>query len=249
MTKKPSPESVPQLAPDLAKELAVVPRPQWTPQWGERVNRHIARSEGFNQSMTSVWGQGVYALFEEMEEKDAHLYSILQTRKNGILARPRTMEPASSWQDDLETAAWIERTLETIPDWEGALVHLLGALAQGMAVLEIIWGYDARGRIIPLALKPRAAWRFNFGPDGALHLSDGISPSPSSPERTGQAFDANRSTRDPHPLGFSPGRRLPERKFIVMLFNATDERPYGRGLCERVYWYWWFKKTDLTIHN
>ena len=32
-----------------------------------------------------------------------------------------------------------------------------------------------------------------------------------------------------------------------MLFNATDERPYGRGLCERVYWYWWFKKTNTKF--
>jgi phage gp29-like protein len=40
---------------------------------------------------------------------------------------------------------------------------------------------------------------------------------------------------------------LPARKFVFCLFGAGDERPYGKGLCEKVYWLWWFKKHNLKF--
>ncbi len=244
------------LPAEHAREIAAVPRSTWWSAPGDwRVSSHVARSEGFSEAMASSWSMGTYALFEQMEEKDAHLFSILQTRKNGVLARPTKVEPATSSQTDQEIAQWVQSVLETLPNWDGALLHLLDGLAKGMAVLEVIWGYDAQGRIVPTNLKPRGAWRFSFGPDGALYLNDSAFGGISSVERTGGNGDGNRSTRELRPVNSSSinnlqsaiGRRLPDRKFMVLLFNADDERPYGRGLLERVYWYWWFKKNNLKF--
>lgn len=235
------------------REIASAPRSAW---WGipggERISRHIARSEAFAESSANGWGPGVYSLFEEMEDKDAHLYSILQTRKNGVLARPRKIEPASTSEQDRETADWLSRMLNSLPHWDGALLHLLDSLAKGMAVIEIIWGYDAAGRIVPVELKPRSAGRFSFGDSGELLLSEFDPLGIACSERPGNYRDTNRPLRmmrEAAPNGSSrqPKGRMPERKFMLMLFGATDERQYGRGLCERVYWYWWFKKNNLKF--
>lgn len=240
-------------------EIARAPRPLWG-LWGgtPRINAHIARSEGFAESAAGAGGHGVYALFEEMEDKDAHLFSILQTRKNGVLARPRKIEPASGSTRDREICDWLKGTLRGLRNWEGAIGHLLDSLAKGMAVVEVIWGFDAEGMVIPVDLKPRHAGRFAFGPDGALFLRDaGFGPI-GRVERTGRAGDENRGVRS---IGSASarsngaaagststfGRRLPDRKFATMVNGATDERPHGRGLDERVYWYWWFKKNNLKF--
>lgn len=254
------------LQPDHKIEIASMRRAAWPPEGPrDRINAHIARSEGYTQALGASWGQGAYALFEEMEEKDAHLYSVLQTRKNGLLARPTRIEPASAEPRDLEVARWIEGALARLPNLELGLNHMLDALAKGMSVVEIIWGYDAEGRIVPTELKPRSAWRFRFGPDGALRLADADPWTAAAPERSGQSGDANRAARTPmlggpgsgaglgaRGIGGNGDRALPDRKFLVTLFNATDDRPYGRGLDERVYWYWWFKKNNLkfwVMHN
>ena len=55
---------------------------------GRRLNDHIVRSEGYAGHLDP------YQLFEEMEDKDAHLFSLLQTRKLGVLARARTLKAA-----------------------------------------------------------------------------------------------------------------------------------------------------------
>lgn len=59
----------------------------------------------------------------------------------------------------------------------------------------------------------------------------------------------------------APGRTLlparaafpaPPRKFIVLTFGRDARNPYGRGLAQRSYWLYWFKKNNLkfwSIYN
>lgn len=205
------------LHPEL-KEFAPPAADPWGELYGgRRLGDHITRSEGF------LGHASAYSLFEEMEDKDAHLSSVLQTRKLGVLARPRKLTPAAETPADLQIAQWVEKTLQAIPGWNGALLHLLDALAKGLAVAEILWGFDAEGRIVPRAIKPRAAGRFSWSAQGEWRLAD--------------------PAGDPA----APGRPLPPRKFLITLFGATDERPYGKGLCEKLYWFWWFKKYNIRF--
>ena len=182
-----------------------------------RLSEQIAHAEGYG-AHTSAYG-----LFEEMEDKDPHLFSLLQTRRLGVLARPRRVEAAGAGERERAVAEWVGRTLESIPEWQSALLHLLDAMAKGMAVVEIIWGFDAEGKLAPRGLKPRAAGRFARDGGGGWRLVDELTA------------DANA------------GLPLPPRKFIIALFGASDERPYGKGLCERVYWNYWFKKNNVRF--
>jgi phage gp29-like protein len=156
-----------------------------------------------------------------MEDKDAHLFSVLQTRKLGVLARPRKVHPAGDEESDRDIARWVGRVLASMPGFNATLIHLLDALGKGMAVVEILWGFDPKGRIVPQGLKPRATGRFVRAPGDQWRLLE--------------------ATGDPR----NPGRPLPPCKFLTSLVGATDERPFGKGLCEKVYWYWWFKKQNV----
>lgn len=234
---------------------AVAPRPAWPLAGFERLGDAILRSSAFAESAARFSGPGLYALFDEMEDKDPHLFSILQTRKFGLLARPRRVEAASASAEDRERAAWLDRLLAGLPDWDDALMRLLDALSKGMAVLEVVWDVDRDGRVVPAGLKPRNPGRFVFGPEGELRLIDdgealglrreperGVTRNGNDDHRNGRSLTSADAHRFP-----IPGRRLPERKFIVLVKDRTDERPYGKGLLERLYWYWWFKKNNLKF--
>lgn len=181
-----------------------------------RLSDHIARSEGYAGHASP------YELFEEMEDKDAHLFSLLQTRKLGLLARRPRIEPAGDTPDARAAAEWLRRTLPTLPGWHTALLNLLDALGKGLAVVEILWAYDRTAHLVPAAFKPRAAGRFALDADSRWGLIDELNP-------------------------LAPAAPLPPRKFMLARWNANDDRPHGKGLCEKVYWYYWFKKNNLKF--
>ena len=91
----------------ILKELAGAPS---ATVWGLYLNAadlpsHILRSEGFSGSGVA----GLFELYDEMEEKDGHLFAVLQTRKNGVVSRPRKVVAASEAPRDQEIARFSRR--------------------------------------------------------------------------------------------------------------------------------------------
>jgi phage gp29-like protein len=164
---------------------------------------------------------GLYRLFNEMEDKDGHLFSVLQTRKNGVLSRPRTVRPATEDERGRTVARFVEEALAGVPNFDAALMQALDALGKGFAALEVLW--ERRGATIVIRdVVSRFAGRFAFEQGrgaGRLLLTEG---------------------------GVS-GAPVPERKFLTVVFNARNGSPYGQGLCEKAYWYYWFKKNNLKF--
>jgi phage gp29-like protein len=78
-------------------------------------------------------------LFEEMEEKDAHLAAILQTRKLAVLGKDYEVLPYAKTPEDEQIAAAVGELVYAIPDLEGALLDLLDAIGKGFALGELIW--------------------------------------------------------------------------------------------------------------
>lgn len=187
----------------------------------EDLPAHILRSEGCHGGGIA----GLFRLYDEMEEKDGHLFAVLQTRKNGVLACPRRIVAASDSPRDQEIARFVDKVLNRIRDFDQSLLQLLDALGKGLSVLEILW--EVRdGHVWAKELRSRAPRRFSFSSDGALQLSPDFLPA-SSP--------ANAA------------RPLPDRKFLRFTFGGLYGNPYGRGLCARAYWYCWFKKNNLKF--
>lgn len=191
---------------------------------------------------------GIYALYQEMEDKDGHLFSVLQTRKNALLGCAWKVSPAGESAAEKQAAVAVEQALAAVPNLQGALFHLLDALAKGYALAEILWQVDSKtGAVWPSAIHGRYQGDFAFDADGALWLLD---PVGASRDLTG--FDSRDTPALlPHPgecmVQARGARRMPDRKFLHFAFQGNSCSPYGAGLCAKAYWYNWFKKNNLRF--
>lgn len=111
-------------------------------------------------------------LFIEMEEKDAHLAGVLQTRKLAITKNDWEIRPFSDDSSDIEVAEFVEDALSGIQyttdgfsyeSLESGFLALLDAIVKGFAAVEIVWETGAQFRIKELIyLEPQ---NFNFYKD------------------------------------------------------------------------------------
>jgi len=85
-------------------------------------------------------------LFEEMEEKDAHLASVMQTRRLAVLGLEWQVEDASDAAEDKKIADFCREALADL-DLEKLWMHLLGAVGHGYAAAELLWESGARAII------------------------------------------------------------------------------------------------------
>ncbi len=216
---------------------------EWTTFLGahaDGAHQQILRSE----SASSRPHSSIYDLFNEMEDKDGHLFAVLQTRKTGVLSRDRRIVPASDDPHDVRLAEFVESVLGKTVGFDCALYNLLDAMAKGFAVLEIIWDVDEEGTVMVRELKSRAQSRFVFGAEGELRLLDPPGALREQYLRSNMNNHWNAASSATITLRGVP---VPEHKFIVYSFNQQHDNPYGKGLCSRAYWYYWFKKNNLKF--
>lgn len=189
---------------------------------------------------------GIYTLFQEMEDKDAHLFATLQTRKNALLACPWKVVAAEETPDALRASEIVQRNLSMLPGFNSAMFHLLDAIAKGFAVAEIIWAVDAStGDVSIKDIRARSQEDFAFDDDGTLYRL-------SSPG--GDSIVAIAAFSPKQKLMVRPGesmldarhaRAMPERKFLHFAFQGNGCSPYGAALSIKAYWYYWLKKNTL----
>lgn len=157
-------------------------------------------------------------LFEEMEEKDPHLFSQLQTRKNAVTGLDFEIIPFSDDPLDKQIAEFVEEQLNGIESFEDVETDLLDAIGKGFAVSEIMWGYD-EGHVVAKEIKFRHQKRFFWDT-----LDDSFKV------RTREAPE---------------GTLLPGNKFIVHKYKARSGHPSRAGILRVVAWMYLFKNYDL----
>lgn len=157
-------------------------------------------------------------LFEEMEEKDPHLFSQLQTRKNAVTGLDYEVIP---FDPDNETdkmiAEFVKTELESLESFEDVMMDLLDAIGKGIAISEIIWGYHD-GRTVVEDIKWRHQKRLVWDNQDNLKILTKDTPS---------------------------GLVLPENKFIVHRYKARSGHPSRAGVLRVVAWMYLFKNYDL----
>lgn len=156
-------------------------------------------------------------LFEEMEAKDPHLFSVLQTRKNAVVGLDYDILPYSDEPRDKEVAEFVAAAVDGIAGFEDALRDLLDAIGKGYSVLEIMWSVrDGK------ALVDRLVWvhqkRFTWVNSVDMRL----------------VTEAN-------PLG----EDLPPYKFVVHHYQARSGHPSGQGVLRVCAWMYLFKNYCL----
>lgn len=77
-------------------------------------------------------------LYEEMEEKDAHLASILQTRKAAVQGMNYRFIPYSPEPDDVQMSEFVQTVIESL-EFDRIMTDILDALGKGFSVHEIMW--------------------------------------------------------------------------------------------------------------
>lgn len=157
-------------------------------------------------------------LFEEMEEKDPHLFSQLQTRKNAVTGLDFEVIPFGDEPRDKEIADFIEEQLNGIESFEDVETDLLDAVGKGFAVSEIMWGYD-EGHVVVQEIKSRHQKRFFWD-----SLDDSLKV------RTREAPE---------------GVLLPLNKFIIHKYKARSGHTSRAGILRVVAWMYLFKNYDL----
>lgn len=86
-----------------------------------------------------VWNPAAYlALAEEMEEKDLHYRSVLQTRKLAVSGLELAVEAASDKAEDVAAADLVREALSS-DGTEEFLSDVLDAIGKGFSVCEILW--------------------------------------------------------------------------------------------------------------
>lgn len=156
-------------------------------------------------------------LFEDMEEKDAHLYSVLTTRKNAVLGLDWEITPASEDKRDQAVAGFVRDVLTEILD--DALLDILDAIGKGFSGHEIMWEIVERKAVIAeLRRVPQQC--FTFGLE----------------RREFRVLTAENQAM---------GEPLTNNKFVVHLYRAKSGHPSRAGLLRVVSWMYLFKNYDL----
>lgn len=91
-------------------------------------------------------------LFEQMEERDAHLGSQFQLRKLAVQGLDWEVVPAGEDQRAADVAAQCATAIGALPDFEDNILDMLDALAKGYSLTEILWDVSS-GQALPHSLR------------------------------------------------------------------------------------------------
>ena len=148
-------------------------------------------------------------LFEEMEEKDAHLFAVANTRRLGLTGLDWQVISAADVHDGVdrkpadEGAAYCRMILADLEGFDETLQHLSLAIGRNIAVAEIVW--EARGDTFrPVNIVPVDFGRIVF-----------------------DELDRPRILTAEEP---SEGIALPPNKFIVHTPHSVSAHPQRGGL-------------------
>ncbi|CAH8721931.1 DUF935 domain-containing protein [Paenibacillus melissococcoides] len=156
-------------------------------------------------------------LFEEMEEKDPHLFSQLRHART---RSPDWTSKSSRFSDDewdKQIAEFVKEQIDGLENFEDIMMDLLDAIGKGISVSEIIWGYDD-GFTVVEDIKWRHPKRLLWDNQDTLKVV----------------------TRD-NPSGIP----LPENKFVIHRYKARSGHPSRAGVLRVVAWMYLFKNYDL----
>ncbi len=166
-------------------------------------------------------------LFEEMEEKDTHLGSVLQSRKLAVTGLEWEILPASDSAEDKKIAESAREMIEYIENWEDALLDILDAVGKGFSVNEIMWDLS-EGQIWITEIKWVHQKKFTF----TGRPERGFTP----------LLEYPRLITDEEPVW---GEELPPNKFVFHRYKARSGATVRGGIMRPCAYMYLFKNYDI----
>lgn len=159
-------------------------------------------------------------LFEDIEEKDAHLASLLGMRRRAVAGLDlRVVPPEGANRRERKAAELAGEILAGIPQLPEKVVDILDAIGKGYSVSEIIWEI-ARGEAVVRDIRWRHPKWFCFDPDTMSEIR-------------------LRDTKDPAGLPLTP------YKYITHIHKAKAGLPVRGGILRPCAWMYLFKNYDI----
>jgi len=115
-----------------------------------------------------------YELFEDMEERDAHIYAEMSKRRRAVVGLPWDIVPPSNPSArERENAKLLHELVQEVPDLEESLFDLTDAIGKGFSNLEIDW-HRINGVWLPksLSYRPQSWFRLYRGFRQEIRLRD-----------------------------------------------------------------------------
>lgn len=158
-------------------------------------------------------------LFEEMEEKDPHLFSQLQTRKLAVTGLEWEVVPFSLEEQDKVIAEWISDQLAGIENLSDIMMDMLDAIGKGISIMEIEWGLDSDYQNVIVDIKPVHSKKLMW---------DSIT-------------DEMKICTEAFPEGIS----VPKNKFVIHRYKAKSGHESRAGILRVISWMYLFKNYSL----
>ena len=157
-------------------------------------------------------------LFEEMEEKDTHLFSQMQTRKLAVTGLDWEVQPFSEDEIDKEIADFIDEQLKGIENFDEVLIDMLDAIGKGISIMELAWTVE--------------------GGRNVIEDIEYVHPKKLVWDSTTDELKV--CTRE-----YPSGVELPENKFVVHKYKAKSGHASRAGIMRVVSWMYLFKNYDI----
>lgn len=104
-----------------------------------------------------------FELFEDMEEKDPHIFSEMSKRRRAVMTLPWQIQPPRNpTPDEQAQADFLSDTLQDLGDFEDLIFDMTDGIGKGFASIEMAW-HQVETVWLPSA--------FNFRPQSWFHLT------------------------------------------------------------------------------
>lgn len=161
-------------------------------------------------------------LFEQIEEKDAHILGEIGKRENAILTVEFKLSPASEGKRDVDVAEFIQGFLDNTADFDDILVSLQDGIGKGFACLEIDWDVS-EGQALPQAFEFIDQKRFIF-----MDSSGILNKTP-------------RLVTDDQPMGVE----IPAWRVLFHRYRGKSGHPARSGIFRVCTWLYLFKNYSI----
>jgi len=189
-------------APAIYDKYSTYPSDGLTPEKLARILKEADQGDVYRQM----------ELFEEIEGKDPHLFSQMQTRKNAVTGVDFEILSYSEDETDKKITEFISSIMADL-DTEDIFMDLLDSIGKGFAVSEIIWKYK-NGMVVVDEIKSREQKKFFWDHEDKFKVMTIENPQ---------------------------GEELPINKFIVHRYKARSGHPSKAGIMRVISWMYLFK--------
>jgi len=167
-------------------------------------------------------------LFEEMEEKDAHLFSEMQTRKNAVHGLDYEITPWSESAGDKQIRDFVADCVFNLESFDDALLDLLDAIGKGYSLAELHWDMSS-GK----ALINHLTW---------IHAKKAVFYERGAADPWRRSFEVPRILTEAEPVH---GEEMPPFKLVYHRYKARSGYDTRAGVMRVCAWMYLFKNYSL----